>query len=172
MPETTSSVKVNLKKHSLDAVRYAAYAVSGGAYIFMRSAGKGGIEVEFTPKARSQAAGRKPRTGNKAGAAKDFVSRFKQELKDEKLRSEIFDANRDLREFMILKALAYEELPPSALPEDSGLTPEQEKELDALIAQVEAEIKKESAAGGGKDPLGVTSTWEEKYGANTGRKKK
>ena len=74
---------------------------------------------------------------------------------------------------MILKALAYEDTPAAAQKEDSGLTPEQESELDALIAQVESEIKKESAGKtGAGDPLGITRTWEEKYGAKTdGRKK-
>ena len=153
------SVSVSLKEHGLDTVRYAAYAVSGAAYVFIEPEGRAAARVGFTPK-----------TG--ARLPKDLVRRFKEELKDEKLRSAIFDANRDLREFMILKALAYEETPPSAGQDDSGLTPEQEKELDALIAQVESEIKKEASAGGGKDPLGITGTWEEKYGAKAGRKKK
>lgn len=153
----TISVKVSFKGQGLDAVRYAAYAVSDAAYVFIAPAGGAAVTVELTPKT--------------AAAAKGLARRFREELRDEKLRAAITDANRELREFMILKALSHEAAPVAgAAPEDSGLTPEQEKELDALIAQVESEIKKESA-GGGKDPLGITSTWEEKYGA-TGRKKK
>ena len=156
MTKTTLSVKVNAKDYDLDAVRYAAYAVSDAAYVFIKP-GVGGVTVEFVPK---------------NAAAKSISVRFKGELKDEKLRASIFDANRDLREFMILKALVYEEIPAGVRQEDSGLTPEQEKELDALIAQVEGEIKKESAGNKTKDPLGITRTWEEKYGAKNGRKKK
>ena len=151
------SVKVGLKDYDLNTVRYAAYAVSDAAYVFITPAGKGAVCVEFTPK-----------TG---AASKELARRFRDELKDEKLRAAIFDANRELREFMILKALSYEAAGAPAAQEDSGLTPEQEKELDALIAQVESEIKKESAGSGTKDPLGITRTWEEQYGAKTGRKK-
>lgn len=150
-------VRASLKGYGLDAVRYAAYAVSDAAYVFLAPAGGTAVTVELTPKT--------------AAAAKGLARRFLEELKDEKLRASIADANRELREFMILKALSREAAPAPAAQEDSGLTPEQERELDALIAQVESEIKKESA-GGGKDPLGITSTWEEKYGAKTGRKKK
>lgn len=153
----TISIGVTLKDQSLDAVRYAAHAVSDAAYVFIRPAGKSAVAVEFTPR--------------NASAAKVLPARFREELKDEKLRAAIFDSNRDLREFMILKALAYEETSAEARQEDSGLTPEQESELDALIAQVESEIKKESAGGKSKDPLGITRTWEEKYGAKTSRKK-
>jgi His-Xaa-Ser system protein HxsD len=149
------SIRVSLKERDLDAVRYAAYAVSDAAYVFIAPAGGKAVRVELTAKTAAQAPG--------------LARRFAEELADERLRARIFDANRELREFMIMKALSGEQAP-AAAPEDSGLTPEQEKELDALIAQVEKEIKKESA-GGGKDPLGITSTWEEKYGAKTGRKK-
>ncbi|OGS54916.1 MAG: hypothetical protein A3J79_10255 [Elusimicrobia bacterium RIFOXYB2_FULL_62_6] len=151
-----TGVRVSLKDNGLDAVRYAAYAVSDAAYVFITPASGRAVTVELTPKTEA--------------AAKGLARRFAEELRDEKLRARIFDANRELREFMILKALSRAEAAAPAAPEDSGLTPAQEKELDALIAQVESEIKKESA-GGGKDPLGLTRTWEEKYGAKTGRKK-
>ncbi|OGS07492.1 MAG: hypothetical protein A2270_09510 [Elusimicrobia bacterium RIFOXYA12_FULL_51_18] len=153
----TIAVRASLKDQNLDVVRYAAYAVSDAAYVFIKPAGKRAVALEFTPKS--------------AAAAKDLLRRFKEELADEQKRAAIFASNRDLREFMILKALAYEEIPPSGQREDSGLTPEQERELDALIAQVESEIKKESFGKKVKDPLGITRTWEEKYGAKTGRKK-
>ena len=163
----TISIRIGLKEQDLDVVRYAAHAVSDAAYVFIKPAGKRAVTLEMTRKSAARDAVRGAReTGG------DLVKRFKAELKDEKMRAAIADANRDLREFMILKALAYEETPAAAAQEDSGLTPEQENELDALIAQVESEIKKESAGKKVKDPLGITRTWEEKYGAKTGRKKK
>jgi len=150
----TVSVKVDLKKYSLDAARYAAYAVSGEAFVFIGTAGKGSVAVALTPK--SGAPG--PR----------LKARFIAELEDEALREAVSDNNRELREFLTLKALSPEKRA-AAVP-DSGLTPEQEKELADLISQVEKEIK-EDVRGAAADPLGVTSTWEDKYGAKKPRKK-
>ncbi|MBU2573127.1 MAG: hypothetical protein KKH28_03505 [Elusimicrobia bacterium] len=170
-------VKVGLKDYDLDTVRYAAYAVSDAAYVFITPAGKGAVAVEFTPKHQPVTGHQSPVTGHRSpvtshrSQAGNLARRFREELKDEKIRAAVFDANRDLREFMILKALSYGTAGAPPEQEDSGLTPEQEKELDALIAQVESEIKRESAGSGTKDPLGITRTWEEKYGAKTGRKK-
>jgi len=161
----TIAIRVSLKDYALNIVRYAAHAVSDAACVFIKPGGKGAVAVEFTPKHQSPVISHRSQAGN-------LLRRFKEELKDEKLRAAIFDANRELREFMILKALAYEDKPVAAQKEDSGLTPEQESELDALIAQVEGEIKKESAGKNAKDPLGITRTWEEKYGAKTYSRKK
>ena len=154
--ETNASLKVSLKRYGLDVVRYAAYALSGEAYVFIAPAGRGAAAVVLSPKSSSRCSG------------KALLKRLRAELEDEKLRSSITAANRGLREFMLLKALSYKE-PPASARDDAGLTPEQEKELDALIAQVESEIKKETAAGRTADPLGVTRTWEERYGAKAGR---
>ena len=49
--------------------------------------------------------------------------------------------------------------------EELGLTEEQQKELDRLIAEVDEELKKESETAG-EDPLGIARTWEERYGRN------
>lgn len=153
----TVLVTVPLADYDLDTVRYAAHAVSRAAHVFIKLDGRSAAAVEFTP------------TGPVSGKA--VAASFKAELADEKLRAAIYAANRELRDFMILKALSKEETPPQAPQDDSGLTPEQEKELDALIAQVESEIKQEVSAGASKDPLGITRTWEDKYGAKKSRKK-
>ena len=150
-------VKVSLENCSLEAVRYAAHAVSGSAHVLIKRNGPREAVVEFSP------------TGPVPG--KKIAASFRSELADEKVRAAIHDANRELRDFMILKALSKEVAPPQARQDDSGLTPEQEKELDALIAQVESEIKRESGAGAAGDPLGITRTWEDKYGAKKSRKK-
>ena len=152
----TVSVSVDLGVFGLDIVRYAAHAVSGSAHVLIKRNGSREAVVEFSPT--------RPLSGGVAAA-------FRSELADEKVRAAIHDANRELRDFMILKALSKEAAPPQARQDDSGLTPEQEKELDALIAQVESEIKKESSAGVSGDPLGITRTWEDKYGAKKSRKK-
>lgn len=144
--EEKISVSVKLQDYNAGVIRYAAYAVSGSAYAFLEPGRKGEIIVTLEPRGDQSA---------KARAA--LEKRFRSELKDEKLRSGLADSNRELRDFIILKALT----PPSAPPpgDDSGLTPAQEKELDELIAQVEREIKTETPI---KDPLGLSKTWEEK----------
>jgi His-Xaa-Ser system protein HxsD len=153
-----TEVSVSLKKYSLEAVRYAAHAASSAARVFIRLSGRdAAVVVEFEP------------TGKLPGAK--IAAAFKAELEDEKLRASVYEANRELRDFMILKALSASEAAPQPRQDDSGLTPEQEKELDALIAQVESEIKQEAAAGSAADPLGITKTWEDKYGAKKSRKK-
>ena len=153
---TTTSVKVNLKKYSLEAVRYAAYAVSDEAFVMVRGVRGGNAAVDLTPR------GGRPGRGLKA--------RFLSELDDEKLREAVSGDNRELREFLVRKALSPETEPAAAA--DSGLTPEQEKELEDLIAQGEGEIKKEERSGRREDPLGITKTWEETHGGKTDGKKR
>jgi len=135
-------ISADLKKYPLGIVRYASYALSGNLFVFIR---------KISPKKGKM-------------DAKMVSADFKKNLEDETLRDFIWEANKKLREFLILKAITAQERAPE--PEKAeGLTPEQEKELEKLIAEVEEEIKKESSgAGGGGDPLKIKQTWEEKYG--------
>jgi len=152
-PEKSVVETISLKKYSPETARYAAYSLTGEAYAFLSPAGADALSVELRPK---------PGAG-KAGLA----ARFRAALREEALRETLFEENKGLREFMLLKALSAPE--PAPAP-SAALTPEQEKELDALIAQVEREIKEESAPG--KDPLGITRRWEDKHGVKTRSKKK
>lgn len=139
-------ILVDRKKFSLETIRYAAYAMSGAAYVTL-GAGKTSVKVSFFPK-----------NGRLAG---DLKKLFLRELEDEKFREGLFDRNKDLRFWMVKRAINH--VPEQVnRAEDVGLTPEQEKELEQLIAQVESEIKKE-------DPRGITKTWEQKYGKKTGK---
>ncbi|MDO8804442.1 MAG: hypothetical protein Q7R35_08420 [Elusimicrobiota bacterium] len=151
----TVSVSVSLKDYNLDTIRYAAYASSGAAHVFIRLDGPGAAVADFTP----------------AGAAtgKAIAAAFRAELADEKLREAVTDNNRELREFLVMKALAPGKKPEPA--SDSCLTAEQEKELEDLIAQVESEIKKDARSGRQRDPLGITKTWEDKYAGKKTRRK-
>ncbi len=151
-----AACNVSLSDFSLDAVRYAAHAVSGPAVVFLKMSGKNAVTVELTSKK------------NPPEPAAVLKNRFLSELADEKLREAVSANNRELREFLILKALSGPEKP--AESPDSGLTAEQEKELEELIAQVEKEIKLDSRPGGSEDPLGITRTWEDKYGAKNRKK--
>ena len=150
-----NSHKAAVSGHSLGAIRYAAYAVSDRAYVFLKMAGKKFVEVVFTPR--------------KGVSVSVVRSAFLSELADEKLRERVSDGNRGLREFLVLKALSTPEKS-SPEPAEAGLTAEQEKELEDLIAQVEREIKRESG-GKQRDPLGITRTWEDKYGSKKTAKK-
>lgn len=152
------TILVSLKKYSLDSVRYAAHSLGGVAYALIKPLPSGDVQVDLSPK-----------PGISAAKAAGLKRVFLLELEDEKLRERISSENRELREFLLLKAMNYQ--PKPAEKDDSGLTPQQEKELNDLITQIEGEIKAE-ASGASADPLGITSTWEEKYDSKNGRKKK
>ncbi len=151
------SIEVSLKKYSLDSVRYAAHSLGGAAYVFLKPLPGGRVRVEFSAR---------PGAALSAGLSGAFHSG----LEDEKLRERVWAENRELREFMLLKALNYRPKPPEK--DDAGLTPQQEKELNDLIAQIESEIKEETSGAASSDPLGITSTWEDRYDNKNGRKKK
>lgn len=162
MPKNNNISIINISpgKSGLSAVRYAAYALSGSFYVFLSALSGGRVRLEFKPK---------PGTEKRESAL--LAKKFRMELEDEKLRERIAAENSDLREFLLLKALNSGGSQPPPEP-DSSLTPKQEKELNALILQIEKEIAKESSSGAAADPLGITGTWEEKYASKTDRKKK
>lgn len=142
-------ISIDPKKYSLQTIRYAAYALSGEHHVLLASK-KGRIEAAFSRKAGGQPA---------AGLKKLFL----RELADEKFRERLFDENRELHYWMIKRAINY--VPAENKPkEEFGLTADQEKELEQLIAQVESEIKL-----GKDDPKGITKTWEQKYGKKARR---
>ena len=131
-------IPIDPKKYSLPTIRYAAYALSGGNHVLL-ALKKGKVEA--------------------AGLKKLFL----RELEDEKFRERLFAENSELHYWMIKRAINY--VPAENKPrEEFGLTPDQEKELEQLIAQVESEIKL-----GKDDPKGITKTWEQKYGKKARR---
>lgn len=146
------SITVPLQRYPMDTVRYAAYALSGRAFVALKKKGSSSLEISFSPMPGMKF--------DPAGLRKDL----KLELEDESLRSRIFDLNAPLREHLMLRAMSAEPAAPAPPPEP-GLTPEQERELEELIASVEKEIKRESAAGGK-----AAATWEERYGRKNGKK--
>lgn len=143
-------VMVPLKEGMLKTIKHAAFALTATAYVRLDRAGDC-VQVTLSPK-----------DGSKKMTARRLASLFLEGLKQESIRSAIEDNNRKLREHIIRLALcpAQEPLPEQA---DTGLTEQQQQELDRIIAEVEEEIKKEPRKTA-KDPLGVTKTWEEKYG--------
>jgi hypothetical protein len=146
------SFVVKLAEHPLDNIRYAAYALSGGARVSLALKGRESVEVVFSPL-----------PGCKLSASV-LKKDFRRELEDEALRARVFALNAGLREHLVLRAMSAAPEKPAPPPEP-GLTPEQERELEALIASVEKEIKQESSSGGK-----LAATWEERYGRKNGKK--
>ncbi|HNW44091.1 MAG TPA: hypothetical protein PKI19_06280, partial [Elusimicrobiales bacterium] len=72
---------VDQKDYDGGMVRYAAYAVSGLAYVFLEPGKKGEVVVSLEPKAAGAAYGKNA-----------LEKRFRAELADEKMRSAIADA--------------------------------------------------------------------------------
>ncbi len=142
-------------RYSLGVVKFASYVFSGHAHVFIEG---NSVILRFHK-----------RFGAKG--LKNEEALFKKELEDQKIHSEIRKNNQGIREFIMRKALSGpifsyedEEQPGSPSLPESGLTKEQETELDRLIAEVESDIAKETSKGPPLDPLGITATWEEKHG--------
>ncbi len=144
-------LKVDTKKYSLNVVRYAAYLFTRDFYVQLKVE-KGFVKAIFESKSKVRKT--------------DIKKAFSKELAEENFRSSLFDSNRELREYLITSALKYTEKPQSTAVQE-GLTPEEEKELDKIIAEVEAELKGEKDK---EDPLEIKKTWEEKYGSKNKRK--
>lgn len=141
-------------RYSLEVIKFVSYVFSGKAHVFIND---GSITLRFH------------KSLERRGLKNEGVL-FAGELEDQKIRSEIRGNNQSIREFIMRKALSGpvfsyedEERPQAQLPE-SGLTKEQEAELDKLIAEVERDISRETSKGIAADPLGITATWEEKHG--------
>lgn len=139
------AINIDTKKYSKEDICYAAYKMSGNNYVRLEKNGKNEIRVIFIPKNNSHLSLQK------------IKNSFFEELRDELIRQKISMDNARLREFMMLKGIYYRD----KHEEGYGLTPEQEEELENIITQVEEEIKTVSYK---KDPLGITRTWEERYG--------
>lgn len=143
-------VSVPLKGECLRTIKHAAFALTATAYVRL-DLSAGAVRVTLEPK--------EP-TGKTAGGK--LAARFIEKFKEETIRSAIEANNRKLREHIIGLALRPEK-GSLECEADAGLTEQQQKELDLIIAEVEAEIKKEPRKSS-KDPLGVTKTWEETHG--------
>lgn len=141
--------KLSLKKYSLEDIRYVAYLYTRDNYVLMDTNKKNEILVNIEPK---------------SSCSKIDKKEFLKLLDEETARSKIYKANMDLREYIIKSSMCYK---PVSENNVEGLTPEEEKELDKLIAEVEQELKSESVK---EDKLEIKKTWEEKYGNKNKRK--
>jgi len=143
------NLKLSLKKYLLEDIRYVSYLYTKDNYVFIDINNKNEVLVNIEPKFNSQKIDKK-----------EFLKLLDEETK----RSEIYKANMELREYIIKSSMCYKPITDNNV---EGLTPEEEKELDKLIAEVEQELKSESVK---EDKLEIKKTWEEKYGDKNKRK--
>lgn len=134
------------KKYPLEVIRYVFYTLSDRFWVIInRTDDKIKVGLESI--------------SEKSIDIKKLKEEIEEEFKNELIRQKIWKENKDLREYLIQKAITY--TPPAPKSSDEGLTPEEEKELEKLIKEVEEEISKEMKKEKKND---VKKTWEEKYG--------
>jgi len=127
-----------------EIIKYVAYTFTNGFYVF--------IDI----KNNKYSINLVPKNGNiiinKIKLEKEFLLR----LKEEKKRYEIYKANKGLRDFLIKKAILGEDKQEN---NERVLTPEEEKELESIIKEVENELKLYKK----KDFTNISKTWEETH---------
>lgn len=134
------------KKYPLEVIRYVFYTLSDRFWVIInRTDDKIKVGLESM--------------SEKSTNIKKLKEEIEEEFKNELIRQKIWKENKDLREYLIQKAIIY--TPPAPKSSDEGLTPEEEKELEKLIKEVEEEISKEMKKEKKND---IKKTWEEKYG--------
>lgn len=140
---------VPTREYALETVKFAAHMLTGSNFVRL-ALETGGVLVQVESK-----------DPQGPGGARKTEALFKQELKDAELRSWVSANDRGIRESIIRLAIQGDAAP---VPEaEAGLTDTQQKELDRIIAEVENELRQDTAVVK-EDPLGVTKTWEERYG--------
>jgi hypothetical protein len=144
------SVVVAREEYPVSAVKHAAFSLTEDVFAALEPAANG-VRVVLRPK-------------RERADLKALLGRFAAALSEEELRDRIEDGNVGLRDHIVALALRGEEPAKTETEDGAELTPEQEKELDRLVAEVEAELGKESSAAE-SDPSGVVKTWEETQGS-------
>lgn len=146
----------------LDAALGAAYLMTDRAFVRLDGDPKKRLVVRLEPKA----------SGAAAEALEELAESFRRELATQKVRWSIARANLPIREHIAEHALrlaAQPETPSAAAPKADDLTEEQKREIDRLIAEVEAEIAQMSAK---KAPEAkrIAATWEQAAAEKTEQK--
>ena len=132
-------LRVDLEVHSRDAVFGAAYTFIDRCYVWLDKDADGRIVVELTPRAGG------------SDSVEALAGEFANELLAQSTRAMVLQANRDLVQAIVSRALVgagarTAEAAAPALPD-----------LEAF------ELEDEPF----DDPLGIAISWEEKYGKKT-----
>ena len=148
------SFTLSTAEHGREPILLAAFLLTDRVWAALSGAGAGKLKVVLRPKAPLD--------------LKDLEEEFLAELSTQKLRWAILKDNAVVKEYVARQAVllahghaapAAPQAPAPAAPE--ALTPEQQAEIDRLIAEVEVEIKDLKAKK--LDPDNVSATWEEKH---------
>jgi len=145
-------VRVPAAEYSAQAVLSAAHLLSGRAAPHVEEAG-GEYRVSLWV-----------RPAPERSALQALAEDFELALDNQALRQDLVDRNRAILEHIVPRALRP---PPATGPEgapEEALSPEQNAEIDRLIAQAEAEIAERARRKASADPLGIARTWEETRG--------
>lgn len=143
-----------MKPGDLEPVLGAAYLLMDRAYARLEGNRSRGLRVELSPKP--------------AGPPQDLralARLFLRELAAQKLRWAIARNNLPIREYIAEQAvlLAQGRSPASSSPPpQEDLSAEQRREIESLIAEVEAEIKAINERKSPADPRKIKASWEEK----------
>ena len=143
---------VSKKLHALDVLEGAAHVFSDRAAAYLEEKGK---DYEITLKALEKTT---------REALEALADGFLGEVLNQALRQKLLANNRSIIEHVISRAMVSALADPAAgRPPADALTPEQQQEIDRLIAETEAEIAALAKSKGGADPLGIAKTWEETH---------
>lgn len=150
------SLTLAAAEHGREPILLAAFLLTDRAWATLSGAGAGRLRVVLRPKAPTD--------------LQALEEEFLGELETQKLRWAILKDNAVVKDYVARQAvLLFQgiQIPaPSAAPAPAPapaetLTPEQQAEIDRLIAEVEVEIKDIKSKK--LDPQNVSATWEEKH---------
>lgn len=148
------SFTLSVAEHGREPILLAAFLLTDRAWAELSSAKAGKLKVTLRLKA--------------GGDLKALGEEFLAELETQKLRWTLLKDNAAVREYVarqaVLLAHGHQVPPAAAAPaaaQPEALTPDQQAEIDRLIAEVEVEIKDLKAKK--LDPDNVAATWEEKH---------
>ena len=143
--------EVRLADFPLQAVHAACYVFLNRAYVSLDTTPSGDLTVSMRPKA-----------GASAEAFSAIEGQFQEELLHRALRLKISDNSKKISEFIVAKALSDAPAPfeTEAAQNDSLIDEKLEKEIQNILAEVEAEASK--SADGAPPPAADAGAAESK----------
>jgi His-Xaa-Ser system protein HxsD len=150
------TLTVPVKENGLDVVLGSAYQMTDRYFVALGGDRKKQLTVTLTGK-----------TPLKGKAVQEAADLFQRELATQRVRWQIARENIQVREYVQELAVKMAQEPPPApdAPATDELSADQRSEIDALISEVESEIKELKKTPAGKDPKNISASWEEKHKA-------
>lgn len=157
LPKTFAAGSVtfalDVRPDGLEPLLGAAYMMTDRCFVALGGDRRKRIEVTLE--------GRKPLEG---AALRELADLFEREVATQRVRWAVARKNLPVREYIAEQAVRLAQAgtaPAAAEPkQEEELSAEQRKEIDSLIAEVEAEIQ--SLKGSAADPENLSAPWEAK----------